>query len=99
VQVLNHFNSAIHRAGIPVYLGQQVYRSFGVRKGTASIDGRPPKAKGKIVAYTNGQGTATFHVVGTKPSMVPITFSAHLFNKKSNYVYGSSGYTNIRFIR
>jgi uncharacterized membrane protein len=99
VQVLNHFNSAVHRAGIPVYMGQNVYRSFGVRGGTATINGIPHKRKGKIVAYTNAQGTATFTIVGTKADIVPISFSAHLFNVRGDYVYGSSGYLNITFKR
>jgi hypothetical protein len=98
VQVLSHFNSAIHRAGIPVYMGQLVYRSFGNRRGSAKINGQPPH-KGYVIAYTNDQGTATFYIVGTKPSLVPTTFSAHLWNAAGKYVYGSSGYTNVRFIR
>lgn len=96
VQVLNHFNSAVQRAGVPVYLGQLMYRSFGVTRGSARIDGHKP-GKGQIVAYTNRQGIATFYIVGTRPSPVPITFSAHLLNPDGRYVYGSSGYTNIRF--
>lgn len=99
VQVLNHFNSAVQRAGIPVYMGQSMYRSFGQRRASAEINGYPPGKRGSVIADTNRQGIATFYIVGTKPSLIPTTFSAHLWNKVAKYVYGSSGYLNIRFTK
>ena len=98
VQVLNHFNGAVRKAGVPVYMGQVMYRSTGVTRGSARINNHLP-GKGQIVARTNKQGIATFYIMGTKPSIVPVTFSAHLINRDGNYVYGSSGYTNVRFER
>jgi len=98
VQVLNQLNSGVQRAGIPVSLGQLEYRSFGYRRASARINGNPP-GKGKVIAYTNRHGIATFYIVGTKPSLVPTSFSAHLWSPVGNFVYGSSGYTNVRFVR
>ena len=95
VEVLDHFNSTVKRAGIKVYLSQLLYTSVGVRKASARIDG------GKIgkgnSALTNSSGIATFYIVGTRHSRIPITFSAHLKNLKADYVYASSGFINIRF--
>jgi heme/copper-type cytochrome/quinol oxidase subunit 4 len=99
VQVLNHFNAAIQQAGIPVYIGQQIYRSSGAGRGSAVINGHRPGTKGRVVAYTNRNGIATFYIVGTKPALVATSFSAHLRNTKQGYVYGSSGYTNVWFVK
>lgn len=93
VQVLSHYNSPVHRAGILVTLGSTVYAGFGTRRGYASIDGRKPNHRSH--AYTNSQGSATFHVVGTRPGTV--SFSAHLL-KKGQYLYAPSGYLNITFV-
>jgi len=94
VTVLDHFNSPVRQAGIPVYLTQVRQTSVGFRRAFAKINGHIQKT---VVAMTNRQGTATFYLVGTKADIVPTTLSAHLLNKQANYVYGSSGYINIRF--
>jgi uncharacterized membrane protein len=94
VTVLDHFNSPVRRAGIRVYLTQARYTSTGFRRAFARINGRLQKT---VSAMTNRQGTATFYIVGTKPDVVPTTLSSHLLNKQANYVYGGSGYINIRF--
>ena len=85
VTVLDHFNSPVRRAGIPVYLTQARYTSTGVRRAFATINGHLRKT---VLAMTNRQGTATFYIVGTKADIVPTTLSAHLKNKQANYVYG-----------
>jgi hypothetical protein len=96
VTVLDHFNSPVRRAGIPVYLTQARYTSTGVRRSFATINGHLRKT---VAAMTNRRGTATFYLVGTKADVVPTSLSAHLLNKQANYVYGGSGYLNIRFER
>jgi uncharacterized membrane protein len=94
VQVLDHYNSPVHKAGILVMLGSTVYAGFGTRKGYASIDGRKPNHRSH--ALTNSQGVAKFQIVGTRPGTV--SFSAHLL-KKGQYIYAPSGYLNITFTR
>ena len=94
VAVLDHFNSAVRRAGIPVYLSQARYTSTGVRRAFATINGHLRKT---VIAKTDRQGVASFYIVGTKADIVPTSLSAHLLNKQANYFYGSSGYINIRF--
>lgn len=99
IEILDHFNSNVRRAGIKVYLSQLLYTSLGVRTASARIYGaKVSKAVGAgTYAYTNSAGVATFYIVGTRPSRTPITFSAHLKDKPAKYVYASSGYINIRF--
>jgi uncharacterized membrane protein len=94
VQVLNHYNSPVHKAGILVTMASVVYAGFGTRRGYASIDGRQPNHRSH--EYTNADGVAKFTIVGTKPGTV--SFSAHLL-KKGQYIYASSGYLNITFVR
>ena len=98
VQVTDQLNVPVRRAGIPVYLGQQVYAGLGARKGSARINGHAP-GKGQIVSRTNADGVATFHVVGTEPTPDPISFSAHLVNESGGYVYGPSGFVDIVFTK
>jgi uncharacterized membrane protein len=95
IEVLDHFNSPVRQAGIRVYLTQVRQTSVGFKRAFAEINGHIQKT---VVAMTNRQGTATFYIVGTKADIVPTTLSAHLLNKQANYVYGSSGYINIRFV-
>jgi hypothetical protein len=98
VQVLDHFNSPVLQAGIPVYLSQSRFTSLGVRRAYARINGHR-RGQSNVMAKTNGQGVATFYVVGTKADRDPTTISAHLVDKDAHYVYGSSGYMFIRFKR
>jgi len=96
VEVLDHFNSTVRRAGIKVYLSQLLYTSQGVKGAYARINGGRLHKAG--TALTNSSGVATFYIVGTRPSKtLPTTFSAHLKDTVGKYVYGGSGYINIRF--
>ncbi len=96
VEVLDHFNSTVRRAGIKVYLSQLLYTSQGVKGAYARINGGKLHKAG--TALTNSSGVATFYIVGTRPSKtLPTTFSAHLKNSVAKYVYGGSGFINIRF--
>jgi hypothetical protein len=98
VEILNDVDAQVHRAGIPVYLNQARYTSGGQHMASAKINRNPP-GTGGIEAVTNSSGIATFYIVGTQRTGIPISFSAHLRNLSSNYIYGSSGTINIRFKR
>jgi uncharacterized membrane protein len=98
VEVIDHFNSAVKLAGIPVYLSQARYTPLGFRHAYARINGHPA-GRSNVIARTNSQGLATFHIVGTRAGAVPTTISAHLVNKRAGYVYGSSGQMFIHFTR
>jgi hypothetical protein len=96
VQVTNHFNIPVRKAGIPVYLGQLIYSGRGGHTASARINGNPAGV-GQIVSRTDADGAAIFHIVGTKPTPVPISFTAHLVNRSAGYVYATSGYLDIGF--
>jgi uncharacterized membrane protein len=96
VQLLDNLDNPLRRRGVVVYMTQLLYIGPGVHGASARINGHRP-GKGKVPAKTNADGVATFYVVGTRSSRTPITFSAHLYDKGANYVYGSTGYLNIRF--
>jgi hypothetical protein len=98
VEILNHFDNPVDKAGIPVYMAQLLYTPLGVRTAAARIDGHKP-GKGQIEGFTNRRGIATFDIVGTKAGGIPTSFSAHLFNESAQYIYGSTGQIYIRFKR
>jgi uncharacterized membrane protein len=98
VEILNHYDRPVNKAGIPVYMAQLLYTPLGVRSAAARIDGHKP-GKGQIEGFTNRHGVATFDIVGTEPRGIPTSFSAHLFNESAQYVYGSTGQIYIRFKR
>jgi uncharacterized membrane protein len=95
VQIVDHFNDPVRRAGIPVYMTQQVYGSLGVRHPAAVINGSPPNRP--AVVRTNSNGVATFYITGKFSRSIPVTFAAHLINKRAQYVYGGTGYLDVRF--
>ena len=103
VDILDHFDNAVNRAGVGVYLSQLRYVGRGIRKGTAKIFGAPGTkndgvpGKSNIVSYTNSHGVATFYIVGVRPGGVPVTFSGHLVDQGADYVYGGTGQLDIRF--
>jgi heme/copper-type cytochrome/quinol oxidase subunit 4 len=98
VQVIDHLNSAVQIAGIPVYLSQSRYTPLGVRRAYAKINGHKP-GQSNVIARTNRQGVAVFHIVGTRAGPVPTTIAAHLRDKHGGGVYGSSGQMLISFYR
>jgi hypothetical protein len=95
-EVLDRLNRPVHRAGIPVYLGQIVYGQRGLQYGEAVINGGPP-GRTPVSALTNAQGVATFTVVGTQPTANPVYFEANLVNGSAYYPYGYSQILPIRF--
>jgi uncharacterized membrane protein len=98
IQVLDHFDNPVKKAGIPFILTQLLYVPLGTAGASARIDGHRA-GKGQITGYTNKHGVVTYDIVGTKPTTVPISFSGHLLNKSAGYIYGSPGFLLVRFKR
>ncbi len=97
VQILNNNDTPMRKAGVAVTMTQVLYVGRGTRHAWAIINGG--KLGKRNHAMTNADGIATFQIVGTKAGPTATTFSAHLFNKGASYLYGSTGYLNIRFKR
>jgi hypothetical protein len=98
VQLLDHLNKPVQRAGIPVWLSQIIYSATGVHRGWTIINGHRVRAPG--VALTNARGIATFAITGTRPSALPTAVEAHLLHMPVLHEtarYGASGYLLIRF--
>jgi hypothetical protein len=98
VQVLDHFDNPVEKAGIPFILTQLLYTPLGTKGASARIDGHRA-GKGQITGYTNKNGVVTYDIVGTQRTSVPISFSGHLLNKSAGYIYGSPGFILVRFKR
>ncbi len=85
-----------HRSGVEVRLSELIWGAFGPRKGGARVDG------GKVgkgsVGITNSNGQATFTITGARADPYPVSFSAVAYSRNLNYVFGSSGDLNIRFV-
>jgi hypothetical protein len=95
VQLLTNDDTPLRKRGVAVTLTQVLYIGRGTHKAWAIINGG--KVGKRNHAYTDADGIATFHIVGTRAGSTPTTFSAHLFNKGASYIYGSTGYLDIRF--
>lgn len=95
VQIYRRSGGVLHKAGVEVRLTQLFWTGIGARGTTGWIDcGRRGK---RAIAYTNGQGVATFMVEGSRPTPYPITYTAQLYNERFEYVYSDSGNLNIRY--
>ena len=95
-ELLDRLNQPIHKAGIPVYLGQIVYAQTGLVFGEAIINGSQP-GQTPVNAVTNAAGVATFTIIGTHASADPVYFEANLINSKNFYPYGYSQILPVRF--
>ncbi len=95
-EILDRLDRRMHLAGEPIYLGQVIYGQHGLIFGEARINqgqvGQTP-----VVAYTNGQGVATFTIRGTQVSTDPVYFEANLVNAHQFYPFGYSEIVPIRF--
>ncbi|SRR5579875_9369 len=95
-EILDQLDRPVRLAGEPVYLGQVIYGQQGLIFGEAKINqgqvGQTP-----VVAYTNGQGVATFTIRGTQASTDPVYFEANLVNARQFYPFGYSEIVPIRF--
>ena len=95
-EVVNSFDQAVHRGGIPVYLGQIVYDQRGPRPTDATINGSPP-GETPVMSLTNRYGVATFFVKGTVASPQASYFEANLLDSQDYYPYGYSPILMIYF--
>jgi len=96
VELVNDLDRPVHRAGVPVYLGQVVYAQRGLVLGEASINGSPA-GETPVEALTDADGVATFRVVGTVAGRNPVYFEANLVSATQFYPYGYSSILPIRF--
>lgn len=92
-QLLNPFDAPIHRQGVAVYMSQIIYGQNGLLYGEARINNSPP-GQTPVVAYTDKEGRATFRVVGTQASSLPIYFQTYIVGQ---YPYGYSPMLTIYF--
>jgi len=95
-ELLDRLNRPIHKAAVPVYLGQVVYAQTGLVYGEAIINGSQP-GQTPVSALTNADGVATFTIIGTHASNNPVYFEANLVNSRSFYPYGYSQILPVRF--
>ena len=95
--LLDQLDRPIHRAGVPIYLGQIIYDQSGLELSEARINHEPP-GQTPVMARTNNDGVAIFRIVGTQSSPDPIYFEANLVQKREFYPYGYSEILPIRFV-
>jgi uncharacterized membrane protein len=97
VQLVGHLNETADRPHVKVYLTQAIYTGLGKSRPSAIINGRKA-GKRSVFAYTNSQGIATFHIIGTKASELgPTAFNAHLVNTAAGFQYGVTGALTVWF--
>lgn len=94
--VYDQYDRLVHRAGIPVYLGQVIYAEHGIAFSQVSVDGRPPGAS-PVMARTDRRGVATFVLRGTDAPIDPVSFEASLINRWEGYPYGYSPILTVQF--
>ncbi len=95
--LLDQLDRSVHRAGVPVYLGQIIYDQSGLELSEARINREPP-GQTPVMARTNNDGVAIFRIVGTQSSPDPIYFEANLVQSSEFYPYGYSEILPIRFV-
>jgi hypothetical protein len=94
--LLDQLDTPVHRAGVPVYLGQIIYDQSGLELAQATINSHAP-GQTPVLAYTNANGVATFVVVGTQPDGDPVYFEANLVQTRLFYPYGYSQILPLQF--
>ncbi len=97
VQLDDRLGRAIHRAGVPVEMGQVVYAEHGLLGGDASINGSLEGAS-PVAALTDGSGKAVFVVRGVQPAADPTYFQAWIAPLRHQPPLGYSQVVSIRFV-
>jgi hypothetical protein len=97
-ELLDRIDRRVHRAGVPIYLGQVIYAQEGLIVSEASVNGHAP-GQTPVAAYTDADGVATFRIVGTNANANPVYFEANLVDSNRFYPYGYSEILPIRFVR
>lgn len=77
VQLLRADGASLHRAGVPVSLGQTAYGPVAPVAGETSIN-NAPEGQSPITVATNSRGVAHFVVVGRQAQSSPVYFEAWL---------------------
>ncbi|MDA8359816.1 MAG: hypothetical protein M0Z95_26750 [Actinomycetota bacterium] len=75
VELRSAYGAPVHRAGVPVFLGQVIYGEAQLIPSEASIDGHP-EGQSPVENRTNRLGIATFSVRATQLQGSPIYFQA-----------------------
>lgn len=96
-ELLDQLDRPVHRADVPIYVGQIIYDQTGLELSEAVVNGKPP-GQTPVRALTNDKGVATFTVVGTQANSDPVYFEANLVNSVDFFPYGYSPILPIRFV-
>ena len=88
-ELLNPFDQPLHKAGVPVYMGQIIYEQRGPQPTDTMINGSTP-GKTPVMALTDSEGVATFMVQATAASSNPVYYEANLVDSRNYYPYGYS---------
>jgi len=75
VQVRSDLGASIHKAGVPIFLGQVIYGQNNLVPSEASINGRP-QGQSPVEALTNAEGVADFSIVESTQQNSPLYFQA-----------------------
>jgi uncharacterized membrane protein len=97
-ELFDPLDQPIHRAGVPVYLGQIIYSQAGPRAPSTTINGSLP-GQTRVMALTDRRGVATFAIHATAASAAPVDFQANLVDSKDHYPYGYSPILMIYFVK
>jgi uncharacterized membrane protein len=97
-ELLSPLDQPIHRAGVPVYLGQIIYAQQGLKPAETIINGSPP-GETPVLAVTDGEGVATFLVQATVATSDPVYYEANLVDSRNYYPYGYSPTLMVYFVR
>lgn len=95
-QLLDRLDRPVHRADVPIFLGQIIYAQAGLEYATVRINDSRPGAT-PVVARTNAEGAATFVLRATGANSDPVYFEANLVSATRGYPYGYSTILAIRF--
>lgn len=96
VQIYGTNGAPLNRAGVPVRLALLTWKAGGPHPAKARVNGGKIGKAGH--SNTNAHGIAIFKVVGVRPNLFPVTFTASLKNSQFGYVYGDAGDLTIRFV-
>jgi hypothetical protein len=90
VQVVNRLGNPIHRAAIPVALGQVVYGQHALIPGQASIGGHP-EGETPVLRRTDQSGRVQFTIRGVQAQRDPVFFQAWIAPRHE----APSGFSNL----
>lgn len=93
VRVLDRLGQEVHRAGIPVALGQVVYAQEGLFPGQTSINDAP-QGQSPVVVTSDDMGVATFTVRATQASPFEVFYQAWL---PQDFPHGYSNMVAVRY--